>query len=60
MLRSTHSVTVHTLNTEQETNGAFSSLTKCNLDPNPSNFLSGTASGWTVESEKCSLGDRRA
>ncbi len=25
--------------TEQETNAAFSSLTKCNLDPNPPNFL---------------------
>lgn len=39
--------------TEQETNAAFSSLTKCNLDPNPPNFLSGTACGWAVESNVC-------
>lgn len=34
----------------RKTNAAFSSLTKCNLDPYPPNFLSGTACGRAAES----------
>lgn len=47
-----HSTThcTHAAHIVQETNAAFSSLTKYNLDPNPPNFLSGTDGLWRAAS----------